>query len=176
MREVPVETLAEHDSLEVGASTHGFEEFVEAEHARLYRALFLMTGGRQETEELMQDAFLRVWERWDRVGAMNDPTGYLFRTAMNLWRNRLRRAGLALRAAVQFAPSEDPFVAVEDQDAVFRALRKLTRNQRAAIVTTSLLGYSSEEAGSLLGMSGPTVRMHASRGRAALRQLMGEPA
>jgi RNA polymerase sigma-70 factor (ECF subfamily) len=176
MREVPVEALPEHDSLEVGGSTRSFEEFVEAEHVRLYRALFLITGARHETEELMQDAFLRVWERWERVGTMDDPTGYLFRTAMNLWRNRLRRAGLALRTAVTFAPSEDPFVAVEDQDAVFRALRKLTSNQRAALVTTSLFGYSSEEAGALLGMSAATVRMHASRGRAALKQLMGEPA
>jgi RNA polymerase sigma factor (sigma-70 family) len=176
MREVPVEALSEHDSLEVGAPTRSFEEFVEAEYSRLYRALFLMTGGRHETEELMQDAFLRVWERWDRVGAMDDATGYLFRTAMNLWRNRLRRAGLAVRTTVGFAPSEDPFVAIEDQDAVFRALRKLTRDQRATIVTTSLLGYSSEEAGALLGMSPATVRMHASRGRAVLKQLMGEPA
>ena len=175
MREVPVEALPAHDSVVVRSSTRSFEEFVEAEHARLYRALFLMTGGRHETEELMQDAFLRVWERWDRVGAMDDATGYLFRTAMNLWRNRLRRAGLALRTAVRFAPSEDPFAAVEVHDAVFRALRKLSRNQRAAIVTTSLLGYSSEEAGAILGMSAATVRMHASRGRAALKQLMGEP-
>ena len=173
---IPVEAPAEHDLLEAGSSTRDFEEFVEAESSRLYRALFLMTGGRQETEELMQDAFLRVWERWDRVGGMDDATGYLFRTAMNLWRNRLRRAGLAVRTAVRVTPSEDPFAGVEDQDTVFRALRKLTRNQRAAIVTTSLLGYSSEEAGTLLGMSAATVRMHASRGRAALKQLMGEPA
>ena len=176
MREVPVAPPPEHDFLDVGSSTRDFEEFVQAESSRLYRALFLLTGARHEAEELMQDAFLRVWERWDRVGAMDDATGYLFRTAMNLWRNRLRRAGLALRTAVRLAPSEDPFAAVEDQDAVFRALRKLTRNQRAAIVTTSLLGYSSEDAGALLGMSAGAVRMHASRGRAALKQLMGEPA
>jgi len=176
MREAHLETLSEHDSLTVGSATHSFEEFVAAEHARLYRALFLVTGTRQETEELMQDAFLRVWERWERVGAMDDATGYLFRTAMNLWRSRIRRARLAVRTAVRIAPSEDPFAEVEDRDAVFRALRGLAINQRAAIVTTSLLGYSSEEAGAILGMSAATVRMHASRGRAALRHLMGEPA
>jgi RNA polymerase sigma factor (sigma-70 family) len=176
MREVPVEALSEHDALVVSSSTRSFEEFVEAEHARLYRALFLVTGTRYETEEVMQDAFLRVWQRWERVGTMEDPTGYLFRTAMNIWRNRLRRAQLALRSAIGFAPSEDPFSAVEDKDVVFQALRSLAPNQRAAIVTTSLFGYSSEEAGALLGMSAATVRMHSSRGRAVLRQRMGEPA
>ena len=39
----------------------------------------------------MQDAFLSVWERWDRVGEMDDPLGYLYRTAMNLFRKRYRR-------------------------------------------------------------------------------------
>ena len=43
----------------------------------------------------MQEAFVRVWERWDRVAGVEDPVGYLFRTAMNLHRSALRRALLA---------------------------------------------------------------------------------
>ena len=34
----------------------------------------------------MQDAYLKLWERWGRVSLMDDPTGFLFRTAMNLVR------------------------------------------------------------------------------------------
>ena len=34
-----------------------------------------MTGNRHDAEELMQDAFLRLWERWDRIEAIEDPTG-----------------------------------------------------------------------------------------------------
>src|SRR5919201_921434 len=40
-----------------------FEDFFLAEHDRLYRALCIVTGSRQESEEVMQDAFLRLWER-----------------------------------------------------------------------------------------------------------------
>jgi RNA polymerase sigma factor (sigma-70 family) len=149
-----------------------FEDFVESEHARLFRALYLMTGNRDEAEEVMQDAFLKVWERWDRVSLMDDPTGYLFRTAMNLWRKRIRRAALSLRRPVLFSPSEDGFAAVEDREVVFAALRRLRPNERAAIVVMSLLGYSSEEAGDLLGTSAATARMLASRARAKLRQTM----
>src|SRR3972149_6202383 len=68
-----------------------FEDLVEAEHANLYGALCLITRDRPEAEDVMQEAFLRVWERWDRVAEMDDPTGYLFRTAMNLWRKRRGR-------------------------------------------------------------------------------------
>jgi hypothetical protein len=70
---------------------HLFEAFVEAQHTRLFRALYLVTGNRQEAEEIIQDAFVAVWERWDRVPLMDDPTGYLFRTAMNVFRKRSRR-------------------------------------------------------------------------------------
>jgi RNA polymerase sigma-70 factor, ECF subfamily len=41
-------------------------------------------GNRAEAEELAQDAFLKVWERWDRVADIEEPVGYLYRTAMNL--------------------------------------------------------------------------------------------
>jgi DNA-directed RNA polymerase specialized sigma24 family protein len=34
-----------------------------------------VTGDRYEAEEVAQEAFLRVFERWDRVGALDDPTG-----------------------------------------------------------------------------------------------------
>ena len=69
-----------------------FETFYEAESRVLFRRMWLVTGNPAEAEELMQEAFVRVWERWDRVGAMDDAVGYLYRTAMNLFRKRHRRA------------------------------------------------------------------------------------
>jgi RNA polymerase sigma factor (sigma-70 family) len=152
-----------------------FEDLVEAANVRLFRALYLMTGNRQEAEEVMQDAFLAVWERWDRVAEMDDPTGYLFRTALNIWRKRLRRASLAARKALALAPSDDPFATVDERETVFGALRSLRPKERAAIVVTGLLGYTAEAAAPLLGMSAATVRMYASRARAALKDVMEDP-
>src|SRR5947207_1099906 len=51
----------------------GFESFFELRHERLFRALWLVTRNRHEAEELTQDAFLKVWQRWDRVGGGADP-------------------------------------------------------------------------------------------------------
>ena len=152
-----------------------FEDIVEAANVRLFRALYLMTGSRQEAEEVMQDAFLAVWERWDRVAAMDHPTGYLFRTALNLWRKRLRRASVAARKALSLVPGDDPFATVDEREAVFVALRSLKPKERAAIVVTGLLGYTAESAAPLLGMSAATVRMYASRARAALKDVMEDP-
>ena len=77
---------------------------------------------------------------------MDDPTGYLFRTALNIWRKRLRRASLAARKAFSLAPDDDPFATVDEREAVFVALRSLKPKERAAIVVTGLLGYTAEAA------------------------------
>jgi RNA polymerase sigma-70 factor (ECF subfamily) len=82
----------------------------------VFGALCLVTGNRQEAEEIAQDAFLKLWERWDRVARLDDPTGFLFRTAMNLFRNRVRRAGVAARKPFVPALGADDLAAVEDRD------------------------------------------------------------
>lgn len=51
-----------------------------------------MTRNRFEAEEFGQDAFLSVYERRDRVAKMDEPTGYLYRTAMNAFRSWHRRS------------------------------------------------------------------------------------
>ena len=56
-----------------------FDTFFEEEHKRLYKALYFVTGNRQDAEELMQDAFLRLWERWDDIGSIADPTAYVIK-------------------------------------------------------------------------------------------------
>jgi RNA polymerase sigma factor (sigma-70 family) len=133
-----------------------------------------VTGDRFEAEDIAQEALVRVLERWDRVGAMEDPQGYLFRTAMNVFRNRLRRAKVALLKAVTPRPSADPFQLIEDHDVVLQGLRRVPADQRAALVATSLLGYSSEDAGRILGTSASNVRARATRARAALRDAIGD--
>ena len=77
----------------VAEAPQRFEDFFGSEHARLFGALCFVTGDRHEAEEIMQDAFLRMWERWDGRG-FDDPSAYLFRTAMNVFRNRYRRSAL----------------------------------------------------------------------------------
>jgi RNA polymerase sigma-70 factor, ECF subfamily len=157
-------------SPDITAHAVSFEDLVVSEQQKLYGALCLLTRDRGEAEDLMQEAFLRLWERWDRVGALDDPTGYLYRTALNLYRKRLRRAKVALRRAVGAMPRRDGFQDVDQRDEVVRALGRLTERQRTSVVLVDLLDYSSEEAGRTMGVSASTVRVLASQGRAAIRR------
>lgn len=154
--------------------TRDFEGLVYAEHRDLFGALCLITRDRREAEDVMQEAFLKVWERWDRVRGMRDPTGYLYRTALNLYRKRIRRASVAIRRAIRLAPRHDELAEVEARDAVGRALATLTPRQRLSVVLIDLLEYSSEEAGQVMGIKPATVRVLVSQGRAALKRTAGE--
>jgi RNA polymerase sigma-70 factor (ECF subfamily) len=149
-----------------------FEEFFETERGRLFGAIYLMTGSVEEAEEIVQDAFLVVWERWDRVRTMERSTGYLYRIAMNRFRSRRRHLACVARRALPFVTSEDPYVAVDVRDEVVRAIRGLTPHQRAALVLTELLDRSSDEAADLLGVRPSTVRNLAAQARASLKRAM----
>lgn len=153
-------------------ATRTFEAFYDAESRLLFRRLWLVTGNGAEAEELMQDAFLKVWERWDRVGAMEDPVGYLYRTAMNLFRKRYRRALLAIRRSMGLEPSHDDFAAADDRYTVRRVLSTLPARQRAALVLTELLEFSPQEAGEALGIKASSVRSLSHQGRASFRRVM----
>jgi RNA polymerase sigma-70 factor, ECF subfamily len=149
-----------------------FEDFFHAHHERLLRAMYLATGDRHEAEDLAQEAFVRVFERWERVREMEDPVGYLYRTALNLRRSRLRRLALAARKAVRPDPRPDEQEAVEDRSAVHRALAMLPEGQREALVLVEWLEMTDERAGALLGVSAGAVRTRLHRARTALRELL----
>ena len=149
-----------------------FDEFFEAERIRLLRALVLLTGNPEEAEEILQDAFLALWERWDRVAGLDDPVGYLYRTALNRHRSLVRRALRAARRATGQAHGADLFAEADERDAVARALARLTPRRREAVVLTEMLGYGSPEAGEVMGVADATVRRLAQDAREDLRRAL----
>lgn len=149
-----------------------FDDFFASESENLFRRLWLVTRNRAEAEEVMQDAFLSLYERWDRMSDVEDPKAYLYRTAFNAWNKRSRRAARAVRATL--TPSRrDDVEAADARTVIGDALEHLSPRQRAAIVLTELLGFSSEDAGSILGIRAVTARVLTSQARAAMRTYLG---
>ena len=153
------------------AGPPSFERFFEDHHAALFRGLWLVSGNRQEAEEIMQDAFLRLWERWDRVAAMTNPRGYLYRTGMNVFRSRARRARIAIMKTFSPSAKADPILTVDERDALVRHLGEIPPRQRAAIVLVDALGFTSDEAATAMSIRPSTVRVLVARARETLRNL-----
>jgi RNA polymerase sigma factor (sigma-70 family) len=152
-----------------------FEDFFELEHESLFGALYLLSGNRSDAEDLTQLAFLKVWERWSLVQEMENPTGYLYRTAMNRFRSQRRRAAVAARRAYRQVRGGDPMDRVEAQDEVDRALATLTPRQREAVVLVDLLQFPADEAARLLRIAPSTLRVQLARGRQRARNELGNP-
>lgn len=171
----PVLRVASRDGAVMPASggRFTFDDFFEQESETLFRRMWLVTRDRTEAEEVMQDAFIAILERWDRVSGMDDPVGYLYRTAFNVWNKRSRKAARAVRGLLAPSPPDD-FAAAEARTMIDAALAGLAPRQRAALVLTDLLGYTSQEAGAILGIRAVTARVHASQARAAIRRDLGD--
>ena len=149
-----------------------FDTFFEEEHVRLFKALYFVTGNRDDAEELMQEAFLKLWERWDEQ-RINDPTGYLFRVALNAFRSRRCRTAVALRKAIPVSEQRDDFLDAEMRADVCALLLQLTPRQRAAVLLVDLLGYPSQQAARILRVRPGTVRTLATQARRTLRATEG---
>jgi RNA polymerase sigma-70 factor, ECF subfamily len=150
-----------------------FDTFFEEEHERLFKALYFVTGNRHDAEELMQDAFTRLWERWGAIHTIDDPTAYLFRVALNGFRMRRRRAAMAIRKVVPAPERRDEFLDAEMRADVRALLLEVSPRQRAALLLVDLLGYPSEQAARILRVRPSTVRALATKGRRALRATEG---
>jgi RNA polymerase sigma-70 factor (ECF subfamily) len=145
-----------------------FEDFFARERDRLFGLLVLVTGDRHEAEDLAQDAFVAAWERWDRVRTVDNPSGYLHRTAMNAFRKRYRRTQILRRITSLAGGTTSPEIDAPLE--LDETLRVLTPRQRAALVLTELLGYRASEAASMLGVKASTIGALKHQARTALRR------
>ncbi len=162
------------ERLRTDAELGDFEGFYREHHARLVRALLLLTGQPTEAEDLAQEAMSRVYERWDRVSKMDSPEGYLYRTALNLNRKRLRHLALRARRAIPLgSPGREDPSAIDDRLTVLAAVATLPRRQREALVLVEWLGLATKEAAEMLGIEPVSVRSRLLDARRNLRERLG---
>jgi RNA polymerase sigma-70 factor (sigma-E family) len=152
-----------------------FEEFVQARWPHLFRMAFLLTGrDRAEAEDLLQMTLERAYRHWTRISRSGQPERYVRRVLINAsndrWRRLRRRPERPLRAEADHAAG-DQMSETDDRDFLLRALATLPRKQRAVLVLRYFEDLSEAETADLLGCGIGTVKSHASRGLARLREM-----
>lgn len=150
----------------------GFAEFVHVRIRALSRTAYLLTGNRQEAEDLVQIALTRAALRWPALRADN-PEGYvrriLYTEHVSRWRRRRLREVLA--AAPPDLPAPDPSDAAAVRLAVRRALDRLTRKQRAVIVLRYFEDLTEVQTAEVLGIRPGTVKSQTRDALARIREL-----
>jgi RNA polymerase sigma-70 factor (sigma-E family) len=136
---------------------------------------FLLTGDRHTAEDIAQDAFVRMFGRFQDLRKPESFRFYLRRTVVNLCRDHFRRSRRrdADLTGSEPDPSEEvPFARLEEQDRLLQALQQLPIRQRTAVVLRHCEGLSEEETADAMRTSNGAVNSLVSRGVARLRQLM----
>jgi RNA polymerase sigma-70 factor (sigma-E family) len=149
---------------EAYAPDRTFESLYAEEVDAMSRLAFLMVGSVDQAEELVHDAFARLYERWDRV---DNPGGYLRTCVVNGCRDRLRRRRVEERHASAAVGGSDP-----DTDHLADVLAALPYKQRAAVVLRYYEDRSEADIADLLGVRPGTVKSLLHRGLASLREVL----
>ncbi|WP_018653300.1 RNA polymerase sigma factor [Actinomadura flavalba] len=144
----------------------------------LVRMALLLVGDQATAEDTVQDVFLRLQ---DRAPALDDDTkllAYVRSCVLNGCRMALRRRRLAWTHTEPPRPpvwsAESAVLLSEERREVLRALRRLPRRQREALVLRYYLELSDDEVSAAMGIRPGTVRSTIARGLAALEREMGE--
>jgi RNA polymerase sigma-70 factor (sigma-E family) len=150
-----------------------FELFVKAQSTHLLRFAEMLCGDRHHAEDLVQQALMRCYPKWHRLG--DDPLRYVRRAVVNRFLSQARRRwsnelpsdpvenDWDQRAVSDFAP------AVQTRETVLAALGALTVKERAVVVLRYSQDLSEAETATLLGMAAGTVKSTAARALAKLR-------
>jgi RNA polymerase sigma-70 factor (sigma-E family) len=143
---------------------HDLVSLYRNRYADMVRLAFLLTGSSAEAEEIVQDAFVRVRRRIDRV---DNPSAYLRTSVVNGCRNRYRRILVERRHQ---PPAQG--VAYDRVDELSDALATLATRQRTVIVLRFYAGLSEAEIAKVLGCRPGTVKSLCHRGLAELRRVI----
>jgi RNA polymerase sigma-70 factor (ECF subfamily) len=162
-------------------------DLFQQQRPRLVGIAYRMLGSATDAEDVLQDAWLR-WSGVD-VAAVADPGAYLARTVTNLCLNALDSARVRREVYVgpwlpepvltgpgsELGPLEDAVQRESVAFALLVLLERLTPTERAAYVLCEAFGYSSREAGELIGTTDANVRQLLTRARKHVGRAPAQP-
>lgn len=160
-----------------GGDGAAFERLYRGHVGRVNALALRLTGDRMRATELVQDAFVRAWEKLGSFRGESSFATWLHRLTVNVFLVNDRSA--KRRGAREETWDEPPEVAVrEEQGAgpegrmdLERALARLPEGARTAFVLHEIEGYSHDEIAALSGVAAGTIRAQLFRAR---RRLMEE--
>jgi DNA-directed RNA polymerase specialized sigma24 family protein len=156
---------AERDAADAAdvAATASFEDFLEMAEPRLRRALVARLG-RERGREATAEALAWAYEHWERVRAMENPVGYVYRVGVSRTRPPRLAVGIG-RARWSDQPEAEP--------GLVAALGRLSARQRQAVVLVCAYDWTLVEVATVTGRTVSTVNTHLRRGLKRLRADLG---
>ena len=130
------------------------EDWYRAEHGRVLSSLTVLTGSLDEAREATDEAFARAIARWDQVATMDNPTGWVYRVAVNHARRRARRRDLEKRL-LRREPPRPPTAGPAGE--AWALVAELPPRQRQVVVLRHIADLTEPAIAEVLGIRRGTV-------------------
>ena len=144
------------------------EDVIPTYENTLYRAALAILGDPQEAEDVVQEAFLRLWEKDPAFESPAHQRSWLLKVTVNGCKSRLRAPWRRRTAPLlESYPAADP-----EEHAVLEVIQSLPPKDRAALHLYYYEGYQTAEIAAMTGWREGTVRSRLARARDKLRELL----
>ena len=165
---------------------YAFEQLMTAQESRMYAVALRMCGNREDAQDCLQEAMLRVYRAMSSFKGQSSFSTWVYRITMNSCLDELRRrksrTATSLDAMLEngFAPSDESdtpeqnSLRNEQRRVMERAITNLSEDMRAAVVLRDIQGCSYEEIAQALSANVGTIKSRISRGREKLRAALSE--
>ncbi|MGD0580534.1 MAG: RNA polymerase sigma factor [Bryobacteraceae bacterium] len=152
-----------------------FERLMGLHERLVLRTALRLLGRMEDAQDASQEVFLRLYRHLGSV-AQAALEAWLYRTAVNvcfdLLRKRPRLAEPGPEPSVEPAAGQD-LEAADKRRLLEQGLKRLTPQERAALVLCAIEGLSTAEAAGVMGVAEGTVRSHLSLARKRLKEYVG---
>jgi RNA polymerase sigma-70 factor (sigma-E family) len=150
-----------------------FNDFVAATHRRLIRFADLLCGDRGRAEDLVQEAFVKIYLAWPRVRS-TDPEAYarkiIVHANIDWWRRKPWRE-ISTDLPPERMSTVDIAADLARRDEVLRLLAVLTGRERAVVVLRHYCDLSEVDVARELGCAVGTVKSANARAVSKMKRL-----
>ncbi|GAA4703057.1 RNA polymerase sigma factor [Phytohabitans rumicis] len=150
-----------------------FEAFYRSRYGPLAAQLYAYLGDAAEAEDVVQEAFLRAWQRWDAVSGYEDPIAWVRKVAWNLAASRWRHLLMAARVRLRLLGRADAEPVRPDHVALVAGLQRIPDRHRRALVLHYIADLPVAEVAAQLDVPKGTVLSWLHRGRQELAAHLG---
>lgn len=147
-----------------------FRHFYDSYHLPLYRKLLRLVQIDVIAEELLQDLFLKIWQKRELIDPDQSFKAYLYRIAEHMVADHFRKLSREVKLeratdvnAVEVSEFSDEGFADTAEQIVNEAIEQLPAQQQAVFRLCKIEGKSYEEVSQLLHISHATINTHISR-------------
>jgi len=146
-------------------------------HKQMYWVAMRLTANTAEAEDLVQEAFMRLWLKRNDIHDLESPLSFGIRTMRNIFIDKQRRRHIEERdcdpasiVVKENSTADSNMIAAETMQRVLLLIEKLPEQQRRIITMKDLEGYTFEQIAQQTGLSEAGVRTSLSRARQTIRQ------